>query len=258
MESMHCNLDISVISKILWWLRVETVHYKVSIHKERIGLENLPVFISRAMLNFFVDYHGGYLPTFWRIFFKQITIYFRYWTVTGDNVCSLAFADFNCDGKNELIVGSEDFDIRIFQVSNSSLIMDNWTQLYIFYFDNNNFTLKYRKMRSYQKLQKQMLFQMLFASKIVVLGIHLPMERLEFMTGQLGECLNQCCSFFNNSNTLILRYWRIKSKNLVVVICAFDITGNGKNELITGWSNGSFDARNAKTGEIVFKVNIGT
>ncbi|KAG1682561.1 Bardet-Biedl syndrome 2 [Nymphon striatum] len=38
-----------------------------------------------------------------------------FWTVTGDNVCSIAFSDFNGDGKNELIVGSEDFDIRVFQ-----------------------------------------------------------------------------------------------------------------------------------------------
>ncbi|XP_041369340.1 Bardet-Biedl syndrome 2 protein homolog [Gigantopelta aegis] len=38
-----------------------------------------------------------------------------FWTVTGDNVCSLAMLDFNADGQNELIVGSEDFDIRIFR-----------------------------------------------------------------------------------------------------------------------------------------------
>ena len=35
--------------------------------------------------------------------------------MTGDNVCSLALCDFNSDGQNELIVGSEDYDIRIFQ-----------------------------------------------------------------------------------------------------------------------------------------------
>ncbi|XP_065902688.1 Bardet-Biedl syndrome 2 protein homolog [Dysidea avara] len=38
-----------------------------------------------------------------------------FWTVTGDNVCSLALCDFNGDGENELIVGSEDFDIRVFK-----------------------------------------------------------------------------------------------------------------------------------------------
>ena len=35
--------------------------------------------------------------------------------VTGDNVSSLALCDFNSDGKNELVVGSEDYDIRVFQ-----------------------------------------------------------------------------------------------------------------------------------------------
>ncbi|XP_029687950.1 BBSome complex member BBS2 [Takifugu rubripes] len=37
------------------------------------------------------------------------------WTVTGDNVRSLVLCDFTGDGKNELLVGSEDFDIRVFK-----------------------------------------------------------------------------------------------------------------------------------------------
>ena len=37
------------------------------------------------------------------------------WQVTGDNVCSLALCDFNNDGENELLVGSEDYDIRVFK-----------------------------------------------------------------------------------------------------------------------------------------------
>ncbi|KAG7273557.1 hypothetical protein CRUP_005746 [Coryphaenoides rupestris] len=36
-------------------------------------------------------------------------------TVTGDNVRSLVLCDFTGDGKNELLVGSEDFDIRVFK-----------------------------------------------------------------------------------------------------------------------------------------------
>ena len=39
----------------------------------------------------------------------------RFWTVTGDNVSALALCDADGDGKNELLVGSEDFAIRIFQ-----------------------------------------------------------------------------------------------------------------------------------------------
>ncbi|XP_064601546.1 Bardet-Biedl syndrome 2 protein homolog [Liolophura sinensis] len=38
-----------------------------------------------------------------------------FWTVTGDNVCSLSMIDFTCDGQQELIVGSEDYDIRVFR-----------------------------------------------------------------------------------------------------------------------------------------------
>ncbi|KAJ8298785.1 hypothetical protein KUTeg_022845 [Tegillarca granosa] len=38
-----------------------------------------------------------------------------FWTVTGDNVCSVALVDFSSNGQNELIVGSEDYDIRVFR-----------------------------------------------------------------------------------------------------------------------------------------------
>ena len=35
--------------------------------------------------------------------------------MTGDNVCSLALCDFYSRGCNELLVGSEDYEIRVFQ-----------------------------------------------------------------------------------------------------------------------------------------------
>mmetsp|Transcript_47702 Transcript_47702/g.137357 ORF Transcript_47702/g.137357 Transcript_47702/m.137357 type:complete len:721 (+) Transcript_47702:172-2334(+) len=37
-----------------------------------------------------------------------------YWTVTGDNVSALAFCDVNDDGAAELICGTEDYDMRIY------------------------------------------------------------------------------------------------------------------------------------------------
>jgi Bardet-Biedl syndrome 2 protein len=37
------------------------------------------------------------------------------WTVTGDNVSALSLFDFNNSGQNELIVGSEDSDLRVFR-----------------------------------------------------------------------------------------------------------------------------------------------
>ena len=41
----------------------------------------------------------------------------KFWTVTGDNVSALTFCDVDEDGEHELLVGSEDYEIRIFQVS---------------------------------------------------------------------------------------------------------------------------------------------
>lgn len=38
-----------------------------------------------------------------------------FWTVTGDNISSIAFSDVDSDGLQELLVGSDDFEIRIFR-----------------------------------------------------------------------------------------------------------------------------------------------
>ena len=48
----------------------------------------------------------------------------------------------------------------------------------------------------------------------------------------------------------------LQSKNQVVAILGFDINGDGELELITGWSNGKIDARNQRTGEVVFKDHL--
>eukprot|EP00928_Gymnodinium_smaydae_P046709 TRINITY_DN31132_c0_g1_i1.p1 TRINITY_DN31132_c0_g1~~TRINITY_DN31132_c0_g1_i1.p1 ORF type:complete len:723 (-),score=166.02 TRINITY_DN31132_c0_g1_i1:61-2229(-) len=45
-----------------------------------------------------------------------------FWTVTGDNVSALAFCDVNADGVQELICGTEDFEIRFFQ--NESVLLE--------------------------------------------------------------------------------------------------------------------------------------
>lgn len=38
-----------------------------------------------------------------------------FWTVTGDNVSSMSLSDVDMDGLQELLVGSDDFEIRIFR-----------------------------------------------------------------------------------------------------------------------------------------------
>jgi Bardet-Biedl syndrome 2 protein len=39
----------------------------------------------------------------------------RFWTVTGDNANTLQFMDWDDDGQEELLVGSDDFSIRVFK-----------------------------------------------------------------------------------------------------------------------------------------------
>ncbi len=39
----------------------------------------------------------------------------RFWTVTGDNASSIQFLDWDDDGEEELLAGSDDFSIRVFK-----------------------------------------------------------------------------------------------------------------------------------------------
>ncbi|CAG5102110.1 Similar to Bbs2: Bardet-Biedl syndrome 2 protein homolog (Mus musculus), partial [Cotesia congregata] len=52
------------------------------------------------------------------------------------------------------------------------------------------------------------------------------------------------------------RLWRIKSKHKVVSIRSFDVNGDGKLELVTGWSSGKMDARSCLTGDVTFKIQL--
>ncbi|XP_008560826.1 Bardet-Biedl syndrome 2 protein homolog [Microplitis demolitor] len=52
------------------------------------------------------------------------------------------------------------------------------------------------------------------------------------------------------------RLWRIKSKHKVVSIRSFDVNGDGKLELVTGWSSGKMDARSCVTGDVTFRIQL--
>ncbi|XP_018496842.1 Bardet-Biedl syndrome 2 protein homolog [Galendromus occidentalis] len=133
-----------------------------------------------------------------------------FWTVTGDNITSMALTDFNGDGLQELLVGSEDFDIRVFK---EDVIAHEITET------------------------ESIVFLCSLTSELFAYAL---------VNGTIGV--------YQNGGA---RLWRIKSKNQPICLVAFDIDGDGKPELVTGWSNGKVDARSIRTGEVLSKDSFG-
>ncbi|XP_029342144.1 Bardet-Biedl syndrome 2 protein homolog [Acyrthosiphon pisum] len=127
------------------------------------------------------------------------------WTVTGDNVRSIIVMDIDLDGSNELLVGSDDYEIREFK---DDIIVNEISE----------------------------------TSSICSL--------ISFSIGRFAYALdNGTVGVYDKFR----RVWRVKSKSSVNFLEKYDLDGDGKEELITGWSNGKVDARNSITGEVVFR-----
>ena len=65
-----------------------------------------------------------------------------------------------------------------------------------------------------------------------------------------------CCCTANGAIGLYCRgqrQWRVKSRHFPTAICAYDITGDGEEEIIVGWSNGLMEARCQRMGQVVFQ-----
>ncbi len=126
----------------------------------------------------------------------------------------------------QLVVGSEDYDIRVFR-------------------------------------EDQLIAEMQETETIVSIC---PLVGAKF-----GYALaNGTVGIYERSN----RNWRIKSRNIAIVLQAFDVDGDGVDELVTGWSSGKVnrfslfltnedqffyhqvDIRSDRNGEVIFKDSL--
>lgn len=133
-----------------------------------------------------------------------------FWTVTGDNVSSMALCDLNSNGNPFLLVGSDDFEIRVFQ-------------------------------------QEELLNEITEADKVTILS---PIGNGSKFAYGLANGTVGVYTGVNN------RLWRVKTKNKVTAVQAYDLDMDGVPEIISGWDNGAFNVRREENGEVVFRQTM--
>ena len=131
----------------------------------------------------------------------------QFWTVAGETVRALVVCDIDQDGKNEVIAGSDDFEIRILQCSGD--IVAEGTQ--------ND--------------------KVLFLQRIP------PNKRGEGGNRLLYALENGTVGVYELSGGKLKRKWRVKSKHKVQAMTVFDMQQTGVCDIIIGWSNGRIEVR---------------
>jgi Bardet-Biedl syndrome 2 protein len=158
-----------------------------------------------------------------------------FWTVTGDNVTAMTICDVSGSGRDELVVGSDDFEIRAFhqedvvcECSETGRIVDLAhvaTNVFAFALDNGRRFLPCDVSSTY---------------------IYTYIYNVYVSIGTVGVYKGKH------------RVWRVKSKNMPTSICAFDINGDGELELVIGWNNGKFEARHIANGSVIYRDHLST
>ncbi len=132
-----------------------------------------------------------------------------FWTVTGDNVSSLVLCDLDANNNNQLLVGSDDFEIRVFK-------------------------------------NEEMVSEITEAERITLL--HTIDNGPKFAYG----LDNGTVGVYEKKN----RLWRVKTKHRPTALFAYDIDLDGVPEIISGWSNGSFNVRRLHNGEVIYRESM--
>jgi hypothetical protein len=115
----------------------------------------------------------------------------KFWTVAGDNVGAMLLCDINGDGHNELLAGSDDYDIRVVNHKNEVIVESDQTDKICALCQTNGNRFAYA-----------------------------------LVNGTVGV--------YEYGSDGLQRKWRVKSKHKVCAIHAFDMDGDGVNEVIIG------------------------
>jgi len=179
-----------------------------------------------------------------------------FWTVTGDVVTSLTFCDVEGDGLNELIVGSEDCEIRIFQdesviseitESDSIAQLTNMQQYkYGFALENGTMGVYNRTKRVWRKKQKNKVTALsafdLDGDGVPELIAGLSNGRIEVRNDTNGELI-----------------YRDQFERGVAAVLTADYTGDGRTQIVVCSEDGEvrgYSAAEAELGNNLMDVQM--
>ncbi|EGW00056.1 Bardet-Biedl syndrome 2 protein-like [Cricetulus griseus] len=142
-----------------------------------------------------------------------------------------------------LLVGSEDFDIRVFKEDEIVAEMTETeivTSLCPMYGSRFGYALSNGTVGVYDKIARYW---------------RIKVSTVNYLPPSTPPLFRDCI-LLHGETTLLITEIPFQSKNHAMSIHAFDINSDGVCELITGWSNGKVDARSDRTGEVIFKDNF--
>ena len=167
-----------------------------------------------------------------------------FWTVTGDTVRAMCFTDFDGDGKQELLVGCDDYEIRVFQSEESIHAMQETGRVIALSSLTRPNPTASRSCRSRSRKRGG------------------AREGIAQQSSSTPGTSSRSFAYALSDGTVGVyegtrRIWRSKRKHEVTAVACYDLDDDGVNEVVTGWRNGRIDVRSDATGEVIHSDHFG-